>query len=354
MGTLRRSAMEKLGLESRIRTACMLVLSAIALGFALHWLQPVLIPLVLAVFVSYAVSPLVDVLVRRLRVPYAIGMILAFLVGGALLTAAGLLISYSVRELAENADLYNQEIKRALKNAAGSLPLEKMGVGPEMIEDPLRIVQIQPVLTKLANSVVDVLSNAFLVLVFVIYLLIGGRRPKPETDDGTGLRSKIRTRIQRYVSAKLVFSAATGAIVGLILAILGVKLPLVFGALTFLLNFIPTVGSIVATLLPLPMVLVTPEWSWTTAILVLVLPGTVQVLIGNVLEPKVLGDSLELHPITVLSALVLWGMIWGIVGMFLAVPLTAVLKILLESLEMTRPVARLLAGHIEPPSASAP
>jgi AI-2 transport protein TqsA len=125
---------------------------------------------------------------------------------------------------------------------------------------------------------------------------------------------------------------------------------MVFGLFAFLLNFIPSVGSLIATLLPLPVVLMNPEISPTIGVLAIVLPGLVQLAIGNVISPKVMGDSLELHPVTILLALMIWGTLWGLVGMLLATPITAVLKMLLERMELTRPLARLMAGHVEPRS----
>ena len=83
-----------------------------------------------------------------------------------------------------------------------------------------------------------------------------------------------------------------------------------------------------------------------TAVLAIVLPGTIQIVIGNMLEPKILGESLDLHPATVLMSLIFWGMLWGIVGALLAVPMTAVLKILLERLEPARPFAEIMAGRL--------
>ena len=113
--------------------------------------------------------------------------------------------------------------------------------------------------------------------------------------------------------------------------------------MTFLLNFIPNIGSAVAMLLPVPVVLLTGEISVTTKIVALGLPALVQFLVGNVLEPKWMGSSLDLNPIVILLALIFWGVLWGPVGMLLSVPITAVLKILLQRLPYTRPVADLLA-----------
>jgi AI-2 transport protein TqsA len=134
-----------------------------------------------------------------------------------------------------------------------------------------------------------------------------------------------------------------------VLAVLGIDLAMVFGLLAFLLNFIPSIGSLVATLLPLPVVIFNPEISTTTAVLAIALPGLIQLVLGNVVDPLVMGESLDLHPVAIVLSLILWGMIWGVVGMLLAAPIAAILKLLLERLELTAPLAHLLAGRLGPP-----
>ena len=119
---------------------------------------------------------------------------------------------------------------------------------------------------------------------------------------------------------------------------------MVFGLFAFLLNFVPSVGSIISTVLPLPIVLV-GDYSVAIQILAIALPGAIQFIIGNVIEPRMLGDSMDLHPVTILLSLIFWGMIWGVVGTLLATPITAVVRILLEKGELTRPVAELMAGR---------
>ena len=100
-------------------------------------------------------------------------------------------------------------------------------------------------------------------------------------------------------------------LVGTVLAVLGIDLALVFGLFAFLLNFIPSVGSLIATLLPLPIVLMSPDVSVLVAVLAIGVPGGIQFTIGNVLEPKIMGDALDLHPVAILMALILWGMLWA-------------------------------------------
>ena len=122
---------------------------------------------------------------------------------------------------------------------------------------------------------------------------------------------------------------------------------MVFALLAFLFNFIPNIGPVIAALLPIPLILVDPELSIWGMIAVISLASAVQIISGNVVEPKMLGDSVDIHPIVVLLALMFWGMIWGIVGMFLATPITAAMKILFSKFESTRPLAALLEGRVD-------
>jgi AI-2 transport protein TqsA len=122
-------------------------------------------------------------------------------------------------------------------------------------------------------------------------------------------------------------------------------LALVFGVMAFLLNFIPSIGSVIATLLPIPIAIIQYDSVWAITAIV-ALPGVIQLIIGNGIEPLVMGESLDLHPITVILSLIFWGLLWGIVGMFLATPIMAVLSIVLARFDETRPFAELLAGRL--------
>ncbi|MEZ4217171.1 MAG: AI-2E family transporter [Myxococcota bacterium] len=334
--------------ERRIQTACLLILSAVALGFALYWLRPVMVPFVLAVFFALGLAPAVDVQVRALRLPRAVAIVTTLVLGGGLLTGIAALIQISVRQLTANAPAYEARLTELIARTANALPLERIGLDTSRILDALSSIPVSSIggmLLGTTNAIVDLLSRSLLVLIFMIYLLIGRETRLPGAAR-RGIWLDIESRIERYIVTKAFVSGATGLLVGGILAVLGIDLALVFGLFAFLLNFIPSVGSVIATLLPLPVVLVSPDTSPLAAALAIALPGLVQFAIGNVLEPKIMGDALDLHPIAILMALILWGMLWGVVGMLLATPITAMMKLLFEQLEATRPVAALLAGRV--------
>ena len=132
---------------------------------------------------------------------------------------------------------------------------------------------------------------------------------------------------------------------GTIYWFLGLDLALIFGTLTFLLNFIPTIGSIIAVLLPLPVAFLQFD-APIMIVLIIILPSIVHTIIGNIIEPKVFGQAFDLHPVTIIIALISWGMLWGITGMLLAAPLTAIMRISFDQFETTKPLALLLSGKI--------
>jgi len=203
---------------------------------------------------------------------------------------------------------------------------------------------LRKVLTDIASSIMGIIQNGLLVVIFMIFMLAGTGSFK--ASEGS-LWWEVESRVKRYLLTIIVTSGVTGVLVGLTLWALKVNFYWMFGFLAFLLNFIPNIGSVIATILPLPVALIDPELGMISKILVLVIPGTIQFVIGNIIQPKMMGESLELHPIVVLLSLIFFGMIWGIIGMFLAVPITAVVKIFLQRFGYTRAIADLISGKTD-------
>ncbi len=335
--------------EQRIQTICLLILSTICVAASLYWLSPILIPFVLALFFSLGLAPIVEAQMRWLRMPGAIAVASTLLLLALLLALVGSLVSSSLGALSSNSAAYQEQITITLERARAALPLEAFGL-EEASEsfDPFSIVSpgsITDLLGKTTNAIVDLSSRGLVVLIFTFFLLAG--RAATRGDEATGITREIEDRVKRYIVSQTMISAATGVLVWMILAAIGIDLALVFGLFTFLLNFIPNIGSIIAVLLPVPVVLVSPEISTLAAVLAIALPTLVQFVIGNVVAPKIIGDALELHPVTILLALMFWGALWGIAGMLLAVPITAILRILMERFDVTEPLAHLFAGNLE-------
>jgi AI-2 transport protein TqsA len=179
------------------------------------------------------------------------------------------------------------------------------------------------------------------VLIYVFFLLIG----TPTVNNKSPMVREIDQQIRSYLALKTVISIFTGLAFGVTLRLFGVPMALTFGVLAFLLNFVPNVGPLVASLLPVPLIILNPEGSIMWMVATISVSSAIQAISGNVIEPRIMGSSSDLHPVTILVALMFWGMMWGIIGMFLAVPVTAALKILLQRIESTKPIADLMAGR---------
>ncbi|MEX1041585.1 MAG: AI-2E family transporter [Pirellulaceae bacterium] len=208
----------------------------------------------------------------------------------------------------------------------------------QMLSQGVRILLVQ-----LTQSLMEIMGSGTMVVIFMLFLLLGGSDAVPRSDTWIEIDQKIR----QYIVSKSLISFFTGLIFGFVLWLFGIPLAMVFALLAFLFNFIPNIGPIIAAVLPVPLILFDPELSTWGMIMVISLASAVQIISGNVVEPKMLGDSVDMHPIVVLLALMFWGMIWGIVGMFLATPITAAMKILFSKFESTRPLAALLEGRVD-------
>ena len=369
--------------ELKIHTACLMVLAAVAIGLTLYWLRPVLVPFVLALFFTAGLAPILDYIEDRLGAPRLVAVAIAFLVGLFLLFVLWTFVWISVQSLIQERDTYVERITELTQKlnevlpagmqlptgdnevAATELPAsdsedDSAPIVVDTVEEPNPAIPPPPNGMNLQNAtfrsyasyamqlisatLVDLSSNAVMVLIFMFFMLLGGSTAAIPRG---GVWREIEGKIRGYIVTKTIISFFTGAAFAAVLWVFGVPLSLVFGLLAFLLNFIPNIGPVIASLLPLPLILLHPDLSAFQMVLVIVLSSGVQVVSGNVIEPKVMGDSFELHPIAILLTLMFWGVIWGIVGMFLAVPMTAAVVILLARFEHTRPIADILAGRFE-------
>lgn len=195
--------------------------------------------------------------------------------------------------------------------------------------------------TQAGATLLNMISSTVLTAIFVGFML-AGRDPYKVSK---GIYAEIDRNVRKYIATKFFISALTGLLVWGCLSMIGMQFASMFGLIAFCLNFIPSIGSIIATLLPIPIAIVQFD-SVLMITLAIVLPGAVQMTMGNVIEPKIMGDGLQLHPATILLALAFFGMLWGPVGMLLAAPITASVRIVLMRFKTTQPIGRLMAGTL--------
>jgi len=353
--------------ESRwLITGSLVILAMVAIAVVLRYTSSVMIPFVLSLFIFSLVSPILDFQILKFKIPRPIAVIVTLLIILFIIAIISILVTQAVNTIIATVTDYTDNITQLLNDqifpklkewhidisqdeiepATGTQPPPNGSIETASPDWQNRIeTAIGTKLPKLVRStferVFNILTNIFLILIFVIFLL-SGRNPHTVR---TGVYADIDQNIRRYLGTKVLISTITGCLVWAALWLLGLKLAGVFGMFAFLLNFIPSIGSIIATLLPVPVAVAQFQNPWYVMLVVL-LPGLVQMTMGNYIEPKLMGRGLNLHPITILLALFFWGLLWGITGMFLAAPMTAIIRIILMQFDTLRPLGKLLAGEL--------
>ena len=179
------------------------------------------------------------------------------------------------------------------------------------------------------------------MVIFLCFILVSRIRP------GSDSAVRVDWEIQKYIRIKFLVSLFTGTLIGITLVILKVDLAFVFGLLTFLFNFIPHVGSVFATLMPIPLVLLDSSKSTAAKILALLLPWATHMIIGNFVEPNVFGRSLKLHPVMIVLNLAFWGLVLVVAGMILSVPIAVCMRIAATEYASTSELARMAKRLLE-------
>ncbi|HAK60655.1 MAG TPA: hypothetical protein DCO77_09770 [Nitrospiraceae bacterium] len=319
--------------------------------WGIHAAQSVLLPFLVAIFLAViGASPVIWLEKKRVPSVVAVLLVVAGMVGVLLVMAA--LVGTSVTAFSDALPLYQ---KRLQEMTALSLTwLSGMGID---ISDKLLLKHVDPgaimrLIARMLSGLGSALANTFLILITVIFILLEAssfpRKLRTAFRDPHATFpqfSRFADSLRRYLAIKTWISLATGMIIALWLALLGVDFPLLWGLLAFLLNYVPNLGSIIAAA---PAVLVALiQLGPGTAVLSAAGYIVVNVVLGNAVEPKLMGRGLGLSTLVVFLSLIFWGSLLGPVGMILSVPITMTLKIALESSEQTRWIAVML-GTGEP------
>jgi len=327
--------------HERINNICLLILAATAITVALIYTRSILIPFVIAFFLYAILSPVIRGVNNKLKLPRAVGVALVTTVFIVFITLIGIFIVNSLNGFFEDAAQYKDRIVEFVTWI--QVTAEKFGyrIQDFSIETQIKKLPFFSMAGNITMAAGTFLGNLLLVIVFVIFFLVGETASVSKDDN---LISSMKSNISRYIATKFLTSLVTGTLVFILLASFGVELAFLFGVLTVLFNFIPSIGSIVATVIPVPVMLLQFGFGWQLWV-ILAISSAIQFTIGNVIEPKLMGERMDLHPITVLLFLMFWGLVWGLPGMFLAVPITAVLRIILNRIETTHALSELMAGR---------
>ncbi len=261
------------------------------------------------------------------------------------------IIITNINKLTDNFDLYSTNLIALLERVEGLIGVDNLGKNLESQKGPLLKSA-----ANAASSLASFVGKLLLVFFYVLFLLMEETQINKKIDKiyGSGTDShrilktwhKIHALLSDYLTIKLLTSFLTGMLSFFVLLFLGIELPALWAFIIFLLNFIPSVGSIIATSFPVLFSIIQyADVKQTISVLVGVM--AVQVLIGNVIEPKLLGNKLNLSPLVVTIGLVFWGALWGVMGMLLSVPIMASLMIIFSQFPNTKNIAIFLSQNGE-------
>jgi len=341
-----------------IQVLLLAVIAVFVTGVILLELKSVLLPFVISVLLSILFSPLVVALKAR-NIPTAVSLLIVLLTFALVLFLMSLLIYSSIDSFINEFPKYERKstalvdgLLQGLSQTAAEYNIELDNI---QWTEALQISSITNAVGSGVGTFLNFLTNVFLILLFMLFILAGSGdlenkmsqafKPHQATQIAKVIRN-IETQVRRYLLTKMLISAGTGFLAFLILWITGVDFPLVWAFLTFMLNFIPNIGSLIAIIFPVALSFLQFD-SAGQPLLILILLGSMQGLMGNVLEPKLMAFRLNLSALVVLVSLIFWGWLWGILGMILAVPLMATVKIVFENVRPLHPISVLMGGSVK-------
>ena len=340
---------------SRTVSISLVIIATVVVFYVLSVGRELLVPFAVAVMIWYIINALSRVYGRwLLRGKQSTNWLTLLLALATIVLVAGMLVDMvqaNIARVAEAVPGYRANLERILNKVVKWTGTEQLPSISQLI-DTIEL-GVGPMVSRLLSAATGILSNAGLIVIYVIFLLVEQKtftgkldflftEPKSR-ESAAQLLSHMQSDIQTYISIKTLMSLTTGLLSYVVLVFVGVDYAEFWAFTIFLLNYIPTIGSIVATVFPALLTLIQFDTLYPFLAVAAGLTG-VQFIIGSLVEPKLMGGSLNLSPLIMLLSLVLWGSVWGIAGMFLSVPITVILMIVLAHFSSTRPIAVLLSG----------
>lgn len=312
-----------------------------------------LLPFVLGIVLWYMIDALADTFSQerlgRLRLPQPVALAAAVLLIGGLFWVVGRTIGRNVQAVIAAVPSYETRLTHLIEQVTRAAGLEQAPTLSELVAR----VSLAETVGSVAGAAATVVSYAGLILIYTLFLFVEQvhfRRKLAALFHGDGQEARVRavlSRIDReirlYIRIKTTLATITSALAYAVMSSVGVDFAAFWAVMVFFFYYIPTIGSILAIVAPALLTLIQFD-TLQPFLIVLLVFGTIQIVTANVIEPAIMGRSLNLSPLVVIVSLVVWGTIWGVVGMFLCVPIMVVALIVLAQFETTRPVAVLLSA----------
>ena len=331
--------------------------------FFLVWVlivgRTIILPFMVAIFLTFMLEPLVNIL-GKIRCPRRLAVIITLVVSFVALYLLGLLVYANVEQFVARFPTYQDRLANLLYSTVNAI--EKW-IGKELSVDLLSHINWLDAFQSMsiAGNVVSGVGTFFtffmkmlIVIVFMAYMLAGQPRfkrkvaaafPESQSRSIESMIEAITSKIQTYLTTKTIVSFITALVALIIFWGFGLDFAVFWAFVIFLFNFIPNIGSIIASFLPV-LFSVLQFGSFGTAFWLLIALTVLQFIMGNVIEPRIMGYSLDLSPTMVIISLIFWGYIWGVAGMLLSVPILATVTIITERIEALHFISVFLKGNL--------
>lgn len=331
-------------------SAAVTAAAVIVVIYGMQMAKVLLVPFLIAAFLALiTVRPMLWM--QQRRVPSFLAALIIVSAIMLLMAVAGTILGSSIAEFTAALPGYEARLEVIVDGLFDFVTKHlEGGESMESIGDMINPSWVMGLAATILNSLKDVLTNTFLIVFTMIFMLleVSSVGTKVEAAFGRSAVSLERPRaflqnLGRYLGIKTVVSIATGICAGILTWTLGLDFPLLWAMLAFLLNYVPTIGSIIAAVpaVLLALVQLGPGAAGATAIGF----AAINVAFGNIIEPRLMGYGVGISPLVVFVGLMFWGWVFGPVGMLLSVPLTMILKLVLESDENTRWIAILIGSE---------
>jgi AI-2 transport protein TqsA len=316
--------------------------------------QKLIIPFILAIFIWYLINVL-SFAIMKLKIggralPASLRYIASVLLIVGILSVFFTFITKNVSEVIQVAPEYQAKIEPMIDKVYGWLPFEK----PPPLKEFAAQFDFSGLIKNVAGALGSLAGNAGLISIYVMFLFLeqrsfgpkikGMARGNIKETEVLKIIEQIDRDTRKYIGIKTFSSLTTALLSYGVMTWAGLDFAAFWALLIFFFNFIPTVGSILATVFPSILALIQFESPSTVGLVIGGILAT-QILVGNLLEPRLMGNSLNLSPLVILLSLGLWGSLWGVSGMFLCVPITVIAMIICSHFPQTRSIAVLLSGN---------
>ena len=336
----------------------------IILLFITHLMSAVLVPIFFAFFTAMFLHPFIHRL-HMTRIPNWLSTIIVYLIFilivGILLTIIGISFGNFVTDLPEITKEFRDKITDLIKTISGMEIIKRylrerqdeiLNILLDMTGQIISISNITTYIIRPVSVSLNILQGFGLYALALIFIIPGMDKitqkilnafPNKNGPRINNIITNIKEQIQNYMVAKFIISFFTGLLSYLICVLFGIKYALLWGVVIFLFNFIPYIGSIIAVIFPILLCLIQYQ-SFARFLFLTISLTSVQIIMGNIIEPKFMSRGVNLSPLVIFTSLLVWGYIWGIAGVLLSVPIMSALNLICENISSLRPISVLISA----------